>query len=634
MSALIPFSIIWLGFSAVVVQIIMLRELLSLFSGNELVTGVVFGSWLLLTAAGSFLARFSSSLPKPLLGQSVCLTGLSAIAPLELLGLRFCRLFMDSGLVLGFDKVFLLSLIILLPYCLLSGFLLTFFSTTFTKPSDKLHPVGQLYLLDTVGGALGGLVFGAFFTAFLSPFQCLFLLSGISCLIAALISIAYLKSHDRQLSLAANTIVLAAILSFAFLGNVEKTTLSWFMRTQQLVEYRHTPYGTLSVFRDGNQFNFFENGVPTASTGDVTAAESAVHFAMSQHPQPKNVLLVSGGLTGAYLEIAKYPSVQNIDYVELDPAMVQTTEKYVGSNPRVHPIVQDARRFISSKRSAYDVIVMSLPDPVNYQLNRYYTREFFALVTGALKDGGIFGFQVAGAANYLNAPDRLLLSSIHKALVPSFPHILFIPGSRIAVIASSKQLSLEIPKLLTQKGIRTQYVNQNYLNSELTPDRIADIARAIAQPAIANQDLYPVGVYAHLARWTEQFGLGVLAPSSLILLILIFMLLPILTQPQKEISFALSTTAFAGMGIQIVLIIVFQSYFGVLYQHIGAFIASFLIGGAIGTYAANRWQGKISPRFLSVDVLMLVTALILAGVFSYSGFSQLASHFGLVLFPC
>jgi spermidine synthase len=634
MSRLIPLSIVWLGFSAVVVQIVMLRELLCLFSGNELVTGIVFGNWLLLTAAGSILARSSACLPRPFLWQSIILTILSLLAPLEMVFLRYCRQFMDTGLALGFDRVFFLSLLILLPYCLLSGFLLTFFATTFKKDeSERANSVGWLYFLDTLGGALGGVIFGAFCIALLSPFQSLFVLSGITCLVAALIAGANLEPKACRIPMAFSAVVLAATLAAALLGNVEHKTLSWLMKGQQLIEYRHTPYGTLSIFKEGNQFNFFENGVPTASTNDVASAESTVHFAMAQHSAPRTVLLVAGGLTGAYQEIVKYPSVQNIDYVELDPAVVEVTEKYVGKNPRVHAIVQDARQYIGSRRSTYDVIVMSLPDPVNYQLNRYYTQEFFALVKRALSKDGVFGFQVAGAANYLTAQDRLLLSSVQKALSASFQHTLYIPGTRVGIVASSRELSFQIPELLASKGITTRYVNQNYLNSLLTEDRIKAVARATAQPGSANRDFHPVSVYAHLSRWTEEFGMGLLAPSSLVLLSIIFMLLPVLSQPRREVSFALSSTAFAGMGLQIVLIIAFQSYFGVLYQHIGIFIASFLIGGAAGTYVANRLRQKKLPGFLALDFLVLVSSVLCAGILSWPGAWQTALSFGFVLLP-
>lgn len=42
-----------LGFSAVITQLTLMRELLCVYSGNELVVGVVLGNWLLLTGLGA-----------------------------------------------------------------------------------------------------------------------------------------------------------------------------------------------------------------------------------------------------------------------------------------------------------------------------------------------------------------------------------------------------------------------------------------------------------------------------------------------------------------------------------------------------------------------------------------------------
>ena len=47
-----------LGMTALATQIILLREFVSVFQGNELVIGVVLAGWMMLTGAGAFLGRF------------------------------------------------------------------------------------------------------------------------------------------------------------------------------------------------------------------------------------------------------------------------------------------------------------------------------------------------------------------------------------------------------------------------------------------------------------------------------------------------------------------------------------------------------------------------------------------------
>ena len=63
-----PFSLVFAtGFAAAAVQTLFLREYLSIFSGNEIVIGVVLALWLGATAAGSLIgARPAISLASPL----------------------------------------------------------------------------------------------------------------------------------------------------------------------------------------------------------------------------------------------------------------------------------------------------------------------------------------------------------------------------------------------------------------------------------------------------------------------------------------------------------------------------------------------------------------------------------------
>ena len=47
-----------MGFSGLVAQILLLREFLIIFSGNEFSIGVILANWLILEACGSFLGEW------------------------------------------------------------------------------------------------------------------------------------------------------------------------------------------------------------------------------------------------------------------------------------------------------------------------------------------------------------------------------------------------------------------------------------------------------------------------------------------------------------------------------------------------------------------------------------------------
>jgi spermidine synthase len=49
-------TVLVVGFSGIVAEVVLFREFFIVFSGNELSMGIVIGNWLLLQAAGSYIA--------------------------------------------------------------------------------------------------------------------------------------------------------------------------------------------------------------------------------------------------------------------------------------------------------------------------------------------------------------------------------------------------------------------------------------------------------------------------------------------------------------------------------------------------------------------------------------------------
>ena len=81
---------IWvMGFSGIVAQVLLLRELLIVFSGNELSIGIVLANWLVLEAAGSFLlGKKIESLRRKLEAYVLVQTMFSFALPLAVYGGR------------------------------------------------------------------------------------------------------------------------------------------------------------------------------------------------------------------------------------------------------------------------------------------------------------------------------------------------------------------------------------------------------------------------------------------------------------------------------------------------------------------------------------------------------------------
>ncbi len=136
------------------------------------------------------------------------------------------------------------------------------------------------------------------------------------------------------------------------LWKTDNITREFLFRNQDILYSKDTPYGNLTITKQGEQKNFYENNGLLFSTNNPSMNEEAVHYAMVQHPNPKNVLLISGGISGTIDEILKY-NIEKVDYVEINPWLINIGKNYplskIGELSRkVNVINQDARLFVKS----------------------------------------------------------------------------------------------------------------------------------------------------------------------------------------------------------------------------------------------------------------------------------------------
>jgi spermidine synthase len=287
--------------------------------------------------------------------------------------------------------------------------------------------------------------------------------------------------------------------------------------------------------------------------------------------------------------------VTTVTYVELDPQIVEAGRRFLAENladPRIKIVATDGRRFVRQTAERFDVVIVAVPDPSTSQLNRFYTAEFFAEVKRALAPGGVLAFGLGRYENYVSPELAQMLASAHRTLQESFANVRMIPGGRVFFLASDGPLHLDIAARLEQHGLITQLVNRHYLDAMLAPDRLADLDRAVAQPAEANTDFNPTLYYYHLRYWLSQFAFhgGLLGGGLLILLAAYLWRLPAV----PRVVFA---SGFAASALEVVLLLGYQTLYGSLYRQVGLVVTVFMAGLAAGAWWANR-RMDFSPRLI------------------------------------
>jgi spermidine synthase len=167
-----------------------------------------------------------------------------------------------------------------------------------------------------------------------------------------------------------------------------------------------TPYQRIVVTRSTGEgrvgYRLFLNGnLQFAQRDEYRYHEALVHPVMSAYAAggaaPKNVAVLGGGDGMAVREILKYPGVQSVTLVELDPAMTRLFSQQpmltqlnanALNSPKVKVVNADAFTWLEQSSEVFDVIVVDFPDPTNFNIGKLYTNSFYALLDKHLAASG------------------------------------------------------------------------------------------------------------------------------------------------------------------------------------------------------------------------------------------------------
>ena len=141
--------------------------------------------------------------------------------------------------------------------------------------------------------------------------------------------------------------------------------------------------------------------------------EMIVHVPMATNPKIRKVLVIGAGDGGAIRELAQYKTVEKIDMVEIDKAVVDVCKEYLPQtaccleDERVTIYYEDGLRFVRDKVDEYDLIIVDSTDPFGVG-EGLFTKEFYGNCYKALSDDGILVNQNESTfyASYSNSMKR------------------------------------------------------------------------------------------------------------------------------------------------------------------------------------------------------------------------------------
>lgn len=283
------------------------------------------------------------------------------------------------------------------------------------------------------------------------------LLFGILNVAVALVTARILKADLPQYSrlrLRGGIVMLLLLASFWYADQITyKAEQNYF--GDPVVYSNASPYQRLVVTKWHNDTRLYINGnLQFSSADEARYHEALVLPIMEQLVNPKDVLILGGGDGLAAREVLKYPQVEHITLVDLDPEMTklfQTSKDLTALNHNSlnHPKVQianaDAAQWLEQTRQLFDVIIIDLPDPSNFSLGKLYSVPMYRMVARHLKPSG--KIVVQSTSPYF-APQAYwsIVTTLETAGLKTLPYHTYVPSfGEWGYVMASLQDDFKIP---------------------------------------------------------------------------------------------------------------------------------------------------------------------------------------------
>jgi spermidine synthase len=552
------------GYVAAAVQILFLREYLSIFSGNELVIGLIFGLWLLSAAAGSRIGSrddFASA------GRFAFLYVLSIIAGFLLL--RAVRLFYHPGEII---PPWHIPFIILLTQsaAALSGGLV------FGRLSRIVDGV-KLYFAESAGAAAG----------FIGVSLCSIrrlpngdILAGTLVLLA---TAAYgLKPfaslRDRRWL---TGYFIASLVAIAGLAGMDSLSVRW--KYALTVESIVNGYeGEIALSREtGGPITLLNNTVYRADM-PLPSIEQAVHVPASMHMGLPHHALVIGN-PGFLRELQKYGNMR-VTCLETEPSLAKNGCT-CGAIETFKP------------HGTFDLILLGAGMPMTAGTSRFYTTSFFRKMRQMAGDSGIFSFTLPFSENFLSPQEQRLKDLLQVTLCREFRHCSIMPGEGYTFMASNQPLPWP-----AAPSVPTEYL-ASYTLASLTPERM-EKAQEVIDSVSFNTINKPVILLEAQRQWLHLFGMPLVFPAGVLF---IFLIGALIVSPRTREALSVGTSGFTAGAYSIALLLVYQCTYGVLYSKISVLMVALAIGFMLGSRMKKiPFSDLVIGCYAAVTLCMLV----------------------------
>ncbi|MBM7572871.1 polyamine aminopropyltransferase [Aquibacillus albus] len=322
---------------------------------------------------------------------------------------------------------------------------------------------------DYAGGLIGGLLFVYLLRPQLGMVKTAFLVGCINLAVALVVLFLFRKEITKFVShLFVGAIIGIILIAGLFFGEEMALTFEQKLYRDPIIHMEESKYQKIVITKDQQDTRLYlDGGLQFSSVDEYRYHEVLVHPAMAQATNHNHVLILGGGDGIAAKEVLKYPDVQKVTLVDLDPAVIElanndpnllTINNGALKDEKVNIINKDAFNYLEETNEWFNVIIVDLPDPNNEGLNKLYTKEFYSLARNHLLPDGammvqatspVFAREVYWTISKTIESTGLQIENLHVD-VPSFGNWGFVFASRGAIDLNRLEISVPTQFLTTE----------------------------------------------------------------------------------------------------------------------------------------------------------------------------------------
>lgn len=256
--------------------------------------------------------------------------------------------------------------------------------------------VSRVFTFDYIGALFASVLFPLVLVPYLGLVKTSFLFGILNTLVALWLLYAIKEDIPALKMHRISAITALILLMFGFLYSESIMSVAESSSYQgQVIYAKSTPYQRIVLTKEQHDLRLFLNAnLQFSSVDEYRYHEALVHPALAALNQPKRVLIIGGGDGLALREVFKYPRVESVTLVDLDPAMTQlfasnslltTLNESALSSPKLTVINQDAFLWLknlpeTNQKPKFDALIIDVPDPSNYSIGKLYSLSFFKLL--------------------------------------------------------------------------------------------------------------------------------------------------------------------------------------------------------------------------------------------------------------